>query len=246
MTFSSVSTEQVYKRLKYLNCKKATGYDRIPPLMAQLAAEFLTRPIVHLLNKLKCIESSCFPDMFKYAEVTPVYKKDDPMNKANYRPISVLPTLSKIFEGILVDQMSDAMENIFSPHLSGFRKHHSSQSVIVNLIENCKYALDNNNMYGAVLTDLSKTSDCLPYQLVINKLYAYGFNHDACMLIASYFTGRKQRVKLGGHKSEWLTISKGAPQGSIFGPFVFNLFQNDPLSQLKTSVMFTITQMITL
>ncbi len=244
MTFSSVSTEQVYKRLKYLNCKKATGYDRIPPLMAQLAAEFPTRPIVHLVNK--CIESSCFPYMFKYAEVTPVYKKDDPMNKANYRLISVLPTLSKIFEGILVDQMSNAMAIIFSPHLSGFRKHHRSQNVTVHFIENCKSALDNNNMYGTVLTDLSKAFDCLPYQFVINKLCACDFNHDACMLIASYFTGRKQRVKLGGHKSEWLTISKGAPQGSIFGPFVFNLFQNDPLSQLKTSVMFTITQMITL
>ncbi len=221
----------LYKRLKNLNCKKATGYDRIPPLMVQLAAEFIARPIVHLVNK--CIESSCFPDMLKHAEVTPVYKKDDPINKANYRPISVLPTLSKIFNGILVDQMSNAMENIFSSHLSGFRKHHSSQNVIVNFIENCKSALDNNNMYGAVLTDLSKAFDCLPYQLVIHKLSAYGFNHDACMLIASYFTGRKQRVKLGGHKSEWLTISKGAPQGSIFGPFVFDLFQNDLLSQLK-------------
>ena len=90
-------------------------------------------------------------------------------------------------------------------------------------------------MYGAVLTDLSKAFDCLPYQLVINKLYAYGFKHDACMLIASYFTGRKQRVRLGGHKSEWLTISKGAPQGSVFGPFVFNLFQNDLVSKLKSN-----------
>ncbi len=97
----------------------------------------------------------------------------------------------------------------------------------------CKSALDNNNMHGAVLTDISKAFDCLPYQLAINKLYVCGFNHDACMLIASYCTGRKQRVKLGGHKSEWLTISKGAPHGSIFGPFVVNLFQNFLLSQLK-------------
>ncbi len=80
--------------------------------------------------------------------------------------------------------MSDARENIFSPHLSGFRKHHSSQSVIVNLIENCNFALDNSNMYRAVLTDLSK----VPYQLV-NKFDAYGFNHDSCMLIASYLQG---------------------------------------------------------
>ena len=77
----------------------------------------------------------------------------------------------------------------------------------------------------------------MPYQLVINKLDAYGFNYDECtgMLIASYFTGRKQRVRLGGHKSEWLTISKGPPQGSIFEPFVFNLFQNDLMSKLESN-----------
>ncbi len=66
----------------------------------------------------------------------------------------------------------------------------------LSLNENCKHALDNNNMYGVVLMDLSKAFDCLPYQSVINKLDAYGFNHDACILIASYFTGRKQRVRL--------------------------------------------------
>ncbi len=93
MTFSPVTTVLVYNMLKNLNCKKATGYDRIPPLKVQLAAEFLTKPILYLVNK--SIESSCFPGMLKHAEVTPVYKKDDPMKKANYRPISVLPTLSK-------------------------------------------------------------------------------------------------------------------------------------------------------
>ncbi len=114
------------------------------------------------------------------------------MNKTNYMPISVIPTLSKIFEGILVDQMSDEMENIFAPHLSGFRKHRSSQSVIVKL---CKFTPDNNT-YGAVLTDLSKTFDRLPHQLVINKLDASGFHNDACMLIASYFTWRNSVLEL--------------------------------------------------
>ena len=91
------------------------------------------------------------------------------MNKDNYRQTCGLPALSKIFEGILVDQMGDAIENIYSTDLLGSRKHHSSQNVILNLIENSKFTLD-NDMYGAVLSDLSKAFNCLPYQLYINLM----------------------------------------------------------------------------
>ncbi len=78
-----------------------------------------------------------------------------------------------------------------------------------------------------LLTDLSKAFDYLPYQLLMCKLNAYGFSRDVCKLIMSYFTSKKQRVKVGGCKSSWRTLSKGAPQGSIFDPFLINIFQND-------------------
>ncbi len=130
--------------------------------------------------------------------------------------------------------MSDAVENIFAPHLSGFPNYHSSQStIIVKFIENCKFALDNNNIVWICAHGSIKGFDRLPYHLLINKLNTYGFHNDACMLTACYFTGRKQCFRRGGNKSEWTTISKCAPQGSILECFVFNLFQNDLVSKLK-------------
>ena len=227
LTFSSVSEGQIYRKLKGLDGKKATGFDNIPPKLIKIAAKSLCKPITYLGNR--SIQTSTFPDVLKYAEVTPIYKKEDVLDKKNYRPISVLPCLSKVFESVLIDQMSEFFDRVASPHLSGFRKPHNCQSVLLSIVEKCKTAMDNNKVYGAVLTDLSKAFDCLPHRLITTKLKAYGLSANACMLIANYFTGRKQRVKIGGNRSEWMTLFKGAPQGSIFGPFIFNLFQNDLL-----------------
>lgn len=231
LTFSSVSEKHVYKKLRRLDVKKATGFDAIPPKLIKIAADCLCKPVTYLINM--CIKTSKFPEMLKYAEVSPIYKKDDPLDKKNYRPISVLPCLSKVFESVIIDQMSEFFDRIASPYMSGFRKSHNCQSVLLRFVEKCKTAIDNNMVYGAVLTDLSKAFDCLPHRLVVSKLRAYGLSEDSCMLIANYFTGRKQRVKIGGNRGEWMTLLKGAPQGSIFGPFIFNLFQNDLLFRIE-------------
>ena len=100
----------------------------------------------------------------------PVYKKEDPLDKKNSRPVSVLPCLSKLFESVLLEQINLFFESVSSKYLSGFRKGHSCQSVLLNLVEKCKLAIDSNQVYGVLLTDLSKAFDCLPYQLVVCKL----------------------------------------------------------------------------
>ncbi len=116
--------------------------------------------------------------------------------------------------------------------MSGFRKGYNCESVLIRLVENCKQALGSNMVYGIVLTDLSKAFDCLPPRLVVAKLQAYGLSNAACALIANYFTERQQCVKTNGKSSAWKGLLKGAPQGSILGPFVFNVFLNDVLNQL--------------
>ncbi len=116
--------------------------------------------------------------------------------------------------------------------MSGFRKGYNCESVLIRLVENCKQALDSNMVYGIVLTDLSKAFDCLPPRLVVAKLQAYGLSHAACALIANYFTERQQCVKTNGKRSAWKGLLKGAPQGSILGPFIFNVFLNDLLHQM--------------
>ena len=230
-SFREVLERDVCKKLKNLNPKKATGHDNIPPKLVKIGASILCKPITYLVNM--SIKTSVFPDTLKRAEVTPIYKKEDMLDKKNYRPVSVLPCISKVYESILLDQLGQYFEPLLSPHLSGFRKAHSCQNVLVRFVEKTKMALDKGSFCGAILTDLSKAFDCLPYRLLISKLKAYGVSEQACLLIANYFCGRQQRVKIGSIKSEWRELIKGAPQGSLFGPFMFNIFQNDLLCSIE-------------
>ncbi len=206
---------------------KAPGFDAMPPKLIRMGADVLCRPMTWLINQ--SIATSTFPDLLKCAEVSPIFKKGSTLDMKNYRPVSVLPCLSKIYEKVLKDQMSTFLEPVLSPHMSGFRKGYSCESVLVKMVDRCKSHLDTNGVSGALLTDLSKAFDCLSYKLMVSKLYAYGFDKNACMLVASYFMNRKQRVKICRARSEWLNLTKGCPQGSIFGPFLYNVFSNDLL-----------------
>ena len=106
---------------------------------------------------------------------------------------------------------------------------YSCQDVLLRFIDNCKERADKGINSGAILTDISKAFDTLNHGLFIAKLSSYGVNINACKLIASYFSCRKQRVNLGSCKCSWLNIDIGAPQGSLFGPLAYNVFTNDLL-----------------
>ena len=131
--FQYVSSDVIMSLLNKLNIRKATGCDNISPKLLRIGSQILCIPLTYLVNN--CIQSSCFPDMLKQAEVTPIYKKNDVMDKCNYRPISVLPTISKILENVLVTQLNEYFEPIFSPRMSGFRKKHSCEDVLIDFIE---------------------------------------------------------------------------------------------------------------
>ena len=136
----------------------------------------------------KSITSSTFASIIKLTDIIPVYKKDSQYEKSNYRPIRVLPNLSKIFENVLYDQISSFFENIFIKYQTGFRKGFSPQSCLVAMIEKFKKLLDQGGEYSALPTDLSKVFDCLPHDLIIAKLYAYGFYKASLRLMHSYLT----------------------------------------------------------
>ena len=146
------------------------------------------------------------------------------MEKSNYRPVSILSCLSKIFEKIVITQLSEFFDDIFSPVMSGFRKAHRCQDVLPHFTNNAKFSLDDRDVTLALLTDLSKAFDCLSYKLLIAKLHAYVVDKNSCLIILNYFTNRKQRVKLGDIKSDWQPIFNDVPQCSLFGPFMYNVF----------------------
>ena len=127
-----------------------------------------------------------------------------------------LPTIiSKIFERVLFEQVEKFSQKILSPKLCGFRKGHSTQHALLNLLRNWQKTVDKSVVIGTVLMDLSKVYGCLPHDLLIAKLSAYGFEDSATSLISDYLSKRYQRLKIGSAFSSYPEILKGVPQGSI-------------------------------
>ena len=166
-----------------------------------------------VLTKLfnNTILTSNFPDKLKVADVSPIFKKDDPQKSKNYRPVSVLPVVSKVFERLLYKQMSLHVEEYLSPYLCGYRKRFSTQQALLSFLERWKNILDKKGYGGAVLMDLSKTFDTFNLDFLIAKLHAYGFSEESLQLIKSYLTNRWQRTKVNASFNNWTELLLGVP-----------------------------------
>ena len=174
-----------------------------------------------------CIENSIFPSDLKVADVTPAFKNKSKTSKDDFRPISILPNISKIYEKCLYNQMETYFDNLLSKYQCGFRKGFNAQDCVVSMIEKWKESVDSGGAFGAFMTDLSKAFDCLHHELLIAKLDAYGFDIKSMKLIQQYLSNRKQRVKEGNTYSSWKEIYYEIPHGSILGPLIFNIFLCD-------------------
>ena len=200
--------------------------------MIKIAYRELSVPICNLMNT--CIAITTFPTSFKFADVSPIFKSDDNMNKGNFRPVSILSILSKLFESVLNEQMFDHFREMFDALLSAYRRHYSCQTVLLKFVEDVESALDGDHKVGTIFMDPSKAFDCLLHGLLIAKLHAYGCSMSACETISNYLSNRQQCVKILNNRSTWRTLSKGAPQGSILGPLLFNVFMNDMFLFMKS------------
>ena len=126
-----------------------------------------------------------------------LHQKEDPFDKKNYRPVSILPLLSKVYERVIYEQTSYYFEPFFNEILCGFRKAHSTQHALCKLLTSWQNSLDRDGFVGSILMDLSKAYDCLPHDLLLAKLQAYGFSKESIRLFLSYLTNLKQRIEIG-------------------------------------------------
>ena len=225
--FTPISPNEIVEVVKSFKSNTSSGYDDIDMKVVKKIIDNICHPLSVVLNK--CLNNGVFPDKLKIARVIPVFKSGSQEVLSNYRPISVLPIFSKVFEKCIYNRLLSFINkcNILTSHQYGFRKGHSTSHALINFIRNVTNAIDNEEVMLGIFLDLSKAFDTLDHDILIYKLHLYGIRGIVLELFKSYLLNRRQFVTLNGYKSENKVLKCGVPQGSILGPLLFILYIND-------------------
>ena len=225
--FQPVSQVEMRSAIMSIKSTKSMDYFGLNAIMLKHIVNLVTGPLTKLFNR--CVMESTFPNILKIASVLPIHKKGKIDDVNNYRPISILPVIGKVFERLLSGQLFNYLElnKILHPNQHGFRLGRSTNTAAAAFVDRIVGHFERKEYCEVSLLDLSKAFDCVSHVILLRKLYMYNLLPCACGMLSSYMSNRKQCVRYKMEISELGVLTAGVAQGSIIGPLMFLLFIND-------------------
>jgi len=240
INYINVDNDEIISLIRNINPNKATGSDGISGQMLLLCDQSVVLPLQLIFEKI--LSTSIYPDIWKLANVTPIFKKGDKQSIKNYRPISLLPICGKLLEKLIFNQLYSYLNSndLITKNQSGFRPGDSTTNQLLYLVDEIHKAFDCTESFEvrAVFLDISKAFDKVWHEGLIFKLKQNGISGNLLTLFQNYLSNRKQRVVLNGSYSDFRIIESGVPQGSILGPLLFLIYINDMEKNIKSNIKF--------